>query len=181
MATISLGQFERDHGINRGTVQKQALAMGFSTSDGLNDEALQALQAYYKVGPFAPKATAQQPEATGSEVVRRVEVQGSLAGRKAPEMSVYTFNVPGVLAESFEDPLALASQFLEFGDQLLTEMDNTIGALHKRAADTQLAAQLIKSKTNAIAAKQRQSDIQAAVSTAFIERDMAEIKRQAGV
>jgi len=181
MATTSLGQFERDYGINRGTVQKQAQSMGFSTSDGLNDEALQALQAYYNVGPCAPKATAQQPEATSSELVRRVEVEGSLSGLETPEMGIYKFNVPGILSQSFEDPLALATQFLEFGDQLLTEMDSTIGALNKRASDTQLAAQLIKSKTNAIAAKQRQADIQAAVSTAFIERDMAEIKRQAGV
>lgn len=181
MAAMTLGEFERQYGVNRGTVQKRAQDMGFKTSDGLGESAVDALQSYYKVGPYAPKATAQQPEATGSEVVKRVEVAGSLSGRKAPEMSVYTFNVPGVLAESFEDPLALASQFLEFGDQLLSEMDNTIGALQKRAADTQLAAQLIKSKTNAIAAKQRQSEIESAVATAFIQRDMAEIQRQAGV
>ena len=50
MATISLGQFERNYGINRGSVQKQAQAMGFKTSDGLDEVAVDALQSRQQTG-----------------------------------------------------------------------------------------------------------------------------------
>jgi hypothetical protein len=178
MATISLGQFERDYGINRGTVQKQAQAMGYSTSNGLEPEALDKLQSYYNVGPYAPVQQPQQPEVTGVDLV---VVEGSMLGVETPQMERYTFKMPEVLATTFDDPLALATQFLQFGDQLIEQLDAKATALEKRAEDTRLANQLIAQKTRNLAAKQRTVEIKEAVTTAFIERDMAEIKRQTGV
>ena len=46
---ISLGEFERRHGIAKGTVSKQARAMGFQTSQGLTPSAYAALADHYGV------------------------------------------------------------------------------------------------------------------------------------
>jgi hypothetical protein len=178
MATISLGEFERLYGKNKGSVQKQAQAMGFDTRGGLNDEAIDVLQKHFEVGPYAPVQRPQQPEATGSELV---VVEGTTKGLDTPEMDVYTFKMPEVLAKSFDDPIALATQFLEFGEQLSTQLDEKRKALQKRADDTRIAKDLIAAQTRKLAAKQRTVEIDEAVATAFIQRDTAEIERQTGV
>ena len=46
---ISLGEFERRHGINKGTVSKRARELGYDTSAGLSQEAYTALKADFKV------------------------------------------------------------------------------------------------------------------------------------
>jgi hypothetical protein len=178
MATISLGAFEREHGINRGSVQKQARAMGHKTENGLDDKAQDELMQYYKVGPYAPAQRPQQPEETSVELV---VVEGSTQGVETPQMERYTFKMPEVLANTFDDPLALAAQFIEFGGQLISQLDEKTAALKKRADDARTASELIAQQTRRLAAKQRSAEIDEAVTTAFIQRDMAEIKRQTGV
>jgi len=178
MATISLGEFERLYGKNKGSVQRQAQTMGFETSQGLSAEAVDRLQAYYEVGPYAPVQQSQQSEETGLDLV---VVKGGLTGLETPEITPYTLSAPGALAESFEDPMAIALQFLEFGDQLITKLDEHTQALEKRAEDTRTAAQLVADKTRKMAAAQRTAEIKEAVASAFIQRDMAELQRQARV
>lgn len=177
-ATMSLGEFEREYGVNRGTVQRRALDMGFSTSDGLSAEAVDGLQAYYKVGPYAPMQQAQQPEETSSELL---VIEGELTGIDLPEFKPYTLALPDVLAESYEDPMAIALRFMEFGDQLIDRLEANTSALAKRAEDTRTAAQLVADKNRRIASAQRSAEIQEAVSTAFIQRDTAELQRQSRV
>jgi hypothetical protein len=178
MATMTLGEFEREYGVNRGTVHKRAQDMGFSTSEGLSIEAVDELQAYYKVGAHAPVQQPQQPEETGSELL---VVDGELTGLELPEFKPYTLGLPDVLAESYEDPMAIALRFLEFGDQLIDRLEANTSALAKRAEDTRTAAQLVADKNRRLASAQRSAEIQEAVSTAFIQRDMAELQRQGRV
>jgi len=178
MATMTLGEFEREYGVNRGTVHKAAKDKGFETCSGLDAVAVDVLQKHFKVGPYAPAQRTQQPEATSSELV---VVEGSVHGLETPQMEQYKFKMPEVLATTFDDPLALATQFLEFGDQLSQQLEAKASALEKRTEDTRLAKQMIADQTRRLAAQQRTAEIQEAVSTAFIERDMAEIKRQTGV
>lgn len=47
--SISLGEFERRHGIHKGTVSKRAREMGFDTSAGLSSEAYEAMQREFDV------------------------------------------------------------------------------------------------------------------------------------
>ena len=58
--TISLGQFERAYGINKGTVSRKARELGFDTSAGLTPDAVEALKATFNV-------MAQLPELDVSE------------------------------------------------------------------------------------------------------------------
>lgn len=178
MATISLGEFERLYGVNRGTVHKTAKDKGFKTCDGLDPVAVDVLQKHFGVGPYAPVQRPQQPEETSVELV---VVEGSTQGIETPQMERYTFKMPEVLANTFDDPLALASQFLEFGDQLIEQLDEKTAALKKRAEDTHTASQLIARQTRKLAAKQRTAEIHEVVSTVLLERDTVDIKRQTGV
>jgi hypothetical protein len=178
MATMTLGEFEREYGVNRGTVHKYAKDKGFETSGGLDHVAVDVLQKHFKVGPYAPVQRPQQPEETSSELV---VVEGELSGMATPEINPYRMVAPSALAESFDDPLAIAKQFLEFGDQVLSKLDEHTQALEKRAEDTRIAAQLVTDKTRRLAAAQRQAEIKEAVASAFIQRDMAELQRQARV
>lgn len=178
MATISLGQFERDHGINRGTVQKQAQAMGFSTSDGLNDEALQALQAYYKVGPFAPKSTAQQPEATGSGLVLKDPVP---SGLDTPTMRTRKMIAPDILSQTYSNPMAIAAAFAGSIDEMCEGHDEYLSELDKRLTDSRLAIELVTKAVHRGAIKQREAEIQAAVKTELLKDKMAELQRHTGV
>lgn len=178
MATISLGEFERLYGVNRGTVHKTAKDKGFKTCDGLDPVAVDVLQKHFSVGAYAPVQRTQQPEETSVELV---VVEGSTQGIETPQMERYTFKMPEVLANTFDDPLALATQFIEFGGQLMQQLDEKTAALKKRAEDTRTASDLIAQQTRKLAAKQRSSEIEEAVTTAFIQRDMADIKRQTGV
>lgn len=175
MATMSLGEFERNYNINRGTVQKRAQSLGFSTSEGLSDEAVEALQEFFKVGRYAPV----QPETFISTELLAVE--GELMGLDTPGFDTYKLEVPSILSESYEDPMAIAQRFLAFGDQLINRLDENTAALQKRAEDTRVAAQLVADQTRRLAAKQREVEIKEAVASEFIKRDMADLQRQGRV
>jgi hypothetical protein len=46
---VSLGEFERMHGVHKGTVSKRAREMGFDTASGLSPEAYEAMKNEFKV------------------------------------------------------------------------------------------------------------------------------------
>ena len=46
---ISLGEFERMHGVHKGTVSKKARDIGFDTSGGLSPEAYDAMKQEFKI------------------------------------------------------------------------------------------------------------------------------------
>lgn len=49
-SNISLGEFERRHGINKGTVSKRARELGFNTQQGLSPDAYEVMKADFAVG-----------------------------------------------------------------------------------------------------------------------------------
>lgn len=57
---VSLGEFERRHGVNKGTVSKKARELGYSTTEGLTPEAYERLKLALNVGEETP---AREPEA----------------------------------------------------------------------------------------------------------------------
>ena len=61
---ISLGEFERMHGVNKGTVSKRARELGFDTTDGLNPEAYEAMKQAFNVGSdqLPDEPPVQQPQ-----------------------------------------------------------------------------------------------------------------------
>ena len=53
---ISLGEFERRHNINKGTVSKRARELGYDTANGLSPEAYRVMQAEFQVNKAKTKA-----------------------------------------------------------------------------------------------------------------------------
>lgn len=172
MATISLGEFERKYSINRGTVQKRAQALGFATSEGLSEEAVEALEAHFKVGRYAPVTV---EKVTSTELL---VIDGEFTGLDTPEFDTYKLETPAVLSESYDDPMAIAQRFMDFGNQLITRLDENASALQKRAEDTQIAAQLVKDAAQRVKDKQREVELKEAITSEFIKRDMADLQRQ---
>ena len=54
---VSLGEFERRHGVNKGTVSKRARELGYATSAGLTPEAYERLKLEFKVDEAAAAQT----------------------------------------------------------------------------------------------------------------------------
>lgn len=57
---VSLGEFERRHGINKGTVSKDARELGYETSQGLDQQAYAAMKEFYGVKEKVPECETQQ-------------------------------------------------------------------------------------------------------------------------
>ena len=57
---VSLGEFERRHGINKGTVSKDARELGYETSQGLDTEAYAAMKEFYGVDDKKPETQEQR-------------------------------------------------------------------------------------------------------------------------
>jgi hypothetical protein len=58
---ISLGEFERRHNVNKGTVSKRARELGYDTAHGLSPEAYQVMQAEFQVDQVQPKTETPPP------------------------------------------------------------------------------------------------------------------------
>ena len=58
---VSLGEFERMHGVNKGTVSKRARELGYDTASGLSPEAYTAMKQEFQVDQVS-KAEALPPE-----------------------------------------------------------------------------------------------------------------------
>lgn len=79
---MTLGEFERRFGVNKGTVSKAAWAAGFETSKGLSSEAVQAMKRELNVSAIV-KAEPQELPATPAST--EIQVFDPLAGYQAPE------------------------------------------------------------------------------------------------
>lgn len=74
MSFISLGEFERKHGVNKGTVSRKAKALGIDTTDGLTQDAYQAMLEAFDIDPAATPTMA-----TATPVAIAEEAPGALA------------------------------------------------------------------------------------------------------
>jgi len=96
---ISLGEFERRHGVNKGTVSRKAKALGIDTTDGLTPEAYQRLLEVFDIDPTAtatPVAIAEE-EAPGAlayygQITEIAPAGGSLLGDIANRLATRETN-----------------------------------------------------------------------------------------
>lgn len=73
---ISLGEFERKHGVNKGTVSRKAKVLGIDTTEGLTPEAYAAMLEAFDIDPTATAPTAT---ATATPVAIAEVAPGALA------------------------------------------------------------------------------------------------------
>ena len=95
---ISLGEFERRHGINKGTVSKRARELGFETKTGLTPEAYLALKAEFRVCEPEP-----EPQVMQTQVIPRDFIQaGNLAPVEQREIQLPTGFNPATMVQLFD-------------------------------------------------------------------------------
>jgi hypothetical protein len=154
---ISLGEFERRHNIAKGTISKRAREMGFDTSEGLSPTAYAAMKTEFKVSDRP--AAAPQPQAQAQHVPVTIETGNHCTALATPEMagtfSLERFRADDVTALIFNDPLAVADDFLAISDRLVTGMDADIRAREERLQKTREAQGKVAAKAQELKLESR--------------------------
>jgi len=164
----SLTKFCRDHDLPKSTVYRRAQELQIDTSEGLTPDACVQLLHEFDVVPEPPAAesVAVAKPAVSVEVGNHVIVLGQ------PELpqtySLESLRQSEVVA--FDDPLALAAQFLQTADVLTAEMQRDIrvreqklqqtqqakAAIAEKATEFKLEARLYRERTEMLATAQSQ-------------------------
>ncbi|MBD2261121.1 hypothetical protein [Pseudanabaena sp. FACHB-2040] len=143
---ISLGEFERRHGINKGTVSKKARELGFDTTSGLSPEAYKSLkQALNVQGPVTvPQVTVE----SGNHCT-------SLAVPEFGGMQIDLTQFRDSSSLVIDDPLAVAQQFLAVADTVITALDQDAAAREARLQQTRQAREAVTAKAQEMQLEQR--------------------------
>ena len=161
----SLSKFCKDHDLPKSSVYRRCQELGFDTSDGLTPDVCDRLQHEFDV------ATAPSTVETQKSTVT-VEIGNHQIVLSQPELpqtySLESLRQSEVLA--FDDPLAIAAQFLETADVLTAEMQRDIrvrehklqqtqqakAAIAEKATEFKLEARLYRERTAMLATAQSQ-------------------------
>lgn len=170
---ISLGQFERRHGVNKGTASRKARDLGFDTADGLTDEAYQALLTEFGIDTTTPEP-APQPE----------PVEVTVLGNCTPTMEAPTFNSSVALARlrgsdgaiaAYADPMAAISQALELFDAAESAMAQDLAQRQALLQQTQTAARAMAAKAAQLQAQQAEYRIKSDVMAMLQGQEQANL------
>jgi hypothetical protein len=158
MPNQSLSAFCKAHDLPKSSVYKFLQAEGFSTSDGLSDDAIAAVSGYFlDAAPTAPEA----PAAGGLTI---------FTGNHCTTLAVPGFDGLTVDLGQFrdstalviEDPLAVAEQFLQTADLIQGALAVDIAEREQRLARTKQAQAQVATKAQQLALEQRLYRLQAA-------------------
>jgi len=164
----SLTKFCRDHDLPNSTVYRRAQELQIDTSEGLTPDACVQLLHEFDVllEPPQTESVAVAKPAVSVEVGNHVIV---LSQPELPQTySLETLRHSEVVA--FDDPLALAAQFLQTADVLTAEMQRDIrvreqklqqtqqakAAIAEKATEFKLEARLYRERTEMLATAQSQ-------------------------
>jgi hypothetical protein len=142
----SLTKFCRDHDLPKSTVYRRAQELQIDTSEGLTPDACVQLLHEFAVVLEPPEV---EPVAVEKPAVT-VEIGNHVLVLSQPELpqtySLESLRQSEVIA--FDDPLAIAAQFLETADVLTAEMQRDIRVREQKLQQTQQAKAAIAEKAN---------------------------------
>lgn len=147
---ISLSKFCRVYGLPKSSVFVRCQEMGINTSEGLDEAAVEILKNEFDV------QQAVTPRPTPESRTVSVEVGNHQVALAAPQIP-QAYSLEGLRQSEvvqFEDPLAIAQQFMQAADLVIAGMDQDVESRQKRLSDT------VKAK-EAIAAKKQQLELEA--------------------
>lgn len=141
---ISLTKFCKDHELPKSSVYRRCQELNFDTSDGLTPEQCDRLLLEFDVAPVVPALPPAPEQSVQVEVGNHSIV---LAPPSMPER--YTLEgLRDVDFVSFDDPLAIAQQFIQTADRLTEEMQRDIRLREQKLQQTQQAKDQIAQKAN---------------------------------
>jgi hypothetical protein len=133
----SLTRFCKDRNLPKSSVYRRCIELGINVANGLDQEAVVQLEQEFNF-----QASAKVPIYTSVEVGNH---SITLADPTLPQ--AYTLeSLRSGEAVSFEDPLAIAHQFLEASDSILAGMDADIRNRQQKLKTTQQAKDAIAQK-----------------------------------
>lgn len=162
---ISLSAFCKQHDIPKSSAYRKAQEMGIDTAEGLTPEDCDRLLT-----------------AMGKTPAVKVEVEtGNHAITLATPELPQTYSLEGLRqseAISFEDPLAIAQQFLQVADQLQTAFDADIQAREQRLNQTRQAKEQIATKAAELKLEQRLYKLQTTQLDTQLSSETQDLQQQ---
>ena len=162
--TVSLHAFCRDNDLAKTTVRRWLNEQGFSTSDGLSPEAVEAAQAQFCPVP-APAEPEPEPPAAPAPAAMTIHTGNHCTTLAVPGFDGLTVDL-GQFRDStalvIEDPLAVAEQFLQTADLIQGALAGDIAAREQRLARTKQAQAQVATKAQQLALEQRLYRLQTA-------------------
>lgn len=148
----SLTKFCKDHDLSKSTVYRRCQELGLETTDGLAPADLQTLLHEFNLEPVV-----ETPAIT-------VEVgnhQITLATPQLPQTFTLE-SLRGSELQTYDDPLAIAAQFINAADQLETSMAIDIQQREQKLQQTKQAAAAIAAKRQKLELEARLYQMQTA-------------------
>ena len=174
---ISLTKFCKDYDLPKSTVYRRCQELRIDVTNGLDESAIAQLQNEFNVQPEAPT------EATTAIAVEAGNHQMILAAPTLPQQYSLESLRTGE-AVSFEDPLAIAAEFLQASDMVLAGMNADIQARQQKLKQTQAAKDAIAQKRQKLELEARlyqlqtqQLDESLTEETAELQAQLAELQR----
>ena len=168
--TVSLHSFCKDHDLAKTTVRRWLNEQGFSTSDGLSPEAVEAAQAQFCPVPAPVAPTEPEPEPPAEPEAPAAGGLTVFTGNHCTTLAVPGFDGMTVDLGQFrdstalviEDPLAVAEQFLQTADLIQGALAGDIAAREQRLQATKQAQIKIAAKAQELSLEQRLYRLQTA-------------------
>jgi hypothetical protein len=134
---ISLGDFERRHRINKGSVSKRARELGYSTASGLSPAAYQAMCQAFDVVPWVNgRPPAASPPVIAPEVMPEGFIQrGSLASVEERQLQLPQGFDPSAMVKFFDGVAGQATDtatLVQIADMALNSVE---GAMDQKLRD----------------------------------------------
>jgi hypothetical protein len=166
---VSLSKFCKDRNLAKTSVYRRCEELRISTSDGLTPEAVKQLE--HEFGAVAPSA--------GNSTVS-VEVGNHSIELSAPQLP-QTYSLEGLrtgAAVSFEDPLAIAAQFLNAADGLKDAMQQDIEIRQSKVNQTVAAKEAIAAKRQELELEARLYKLQTQKLDSTLSNETAALQQQ---
>ena len=160
--TVSLHAFCRDNDLAKTTVRRWLNEQGFSTSDGLSPEAVEAAQAQFCPVPAPTEPEAPEAPAAGGLTIHTGNHCTTLAAPGFDGLTVDLGQFRDSTALVIEDPLAAAEQFLAAANMIQGALAVDIAEREQRLARTKQAQAQVTARAQELALEQRLYRLQAA-------------------
>jgi hypothetical protein len=153
---VSLHAFCRDNDLSKTTVRRWLIDNGYSTSDGLSSEAVEAAKAQ-----FCPQAAPPAP-AVGGLTIHTGNPCHTLDTPGFDGLTIDLGQFRDSEALVIDDPLAVAIQFLQTADHIQSALQADIKAREQRLAETKQAQDAIATKAQQLQLEQGRYRLQTA-------------------